>query len=166
MAEIYEKGQVVIPKYLRDEFKMCPGTRVAFKRADKGVLVVPAYNVQEEMEKLRKEGATMSDAQVRLSMREMEKKRLKEMLDVPRLYDKKAGAAFCAEGAADHPDEPKIQMLPIDNVVLMRLPEYLGALEPRNAMHAATMRIYSISTICTFDRAFDKAKGILRQPPK
>lgn len=85
MAEIYEKGQVVIPKYLRDEFRMYPGTQVAFKRTGKGVLVVPAYNVQEEMEKLREEGATMSDAEVRKSIKEVEKKRLKEMLDVPGL---------------------------------------------------------------------------------
>jgi AbrB family looped-hinge helix DNA binding protein len=85
MAEIYEKGQVVIPKYLRDEFKMYPGTQVAFKRADNGVLVIPAYNAQEEMEKLREEGATMSDAQVRNSIREMEAKRRKEMLHVPGL---------------------------------------------------------------------------------
>jgi predicted nucleic acid-binding protein len=60
-----------------------------------------------------------------------------------------------------------IQMLPIDNAVLMRLPDYLeNGLEARDAMHAATMQVYSISTICSFDRAFDKIKGIKRQVPK
>jgi len=59
-----------------------------------------------------------------------------------------------------------IEVLPIDNAVLMRLPEYLDLLEPRDAMHAATMRVYSISTICSFDRAFDKVKGIRKQVPR
>lgn len=85
MADVYEKGQVVIPKHMREAFKMYPGTQVAFKMSKEGVLVMPAYNVQEEMEALRAEGATMSDAEVRKSIKEMEKKRLKGLLDVSGL---------------------------------------------------------------------------------
>lgn len=85
MAEVYEKGQVVIPKHMREAFKMYPGTRVAFERTEKGVLVMPAFNVLEEMDKLREEGATLSDKETARFIAKMEKKRMKEMLDVPGL---------------------------------------------------------------------------------
>jgi len=85
VAEIYEKGQVVIPKYLRDEFKMFPGTMVAFRRSGEGVLVMPASNAFEEMEKLRKEGANQPGEKTARLMRRLRKAREKEMLDVPGL---------------------------------------------------------------------------------
>ena len=85
MAEIYEKGQVVIPKHLRDEFRFYPGTKVAFRREREGVLVMPACNVQEEMEKLRAQGATLSDEETRSTIAEMRKKWREGMANVPRL---------------------------------------------------------------------------------
>jgi AbrB family looped-hinge helix DNA binding protein len=36
------KGQVVIPKRLRDELGLAPGAEVAFERDDAGVRIVPA----------------------------------------------------------------------------------------------------------------------------
>jgi AbrB family looped-hinge helix DNA binding protein len=36
------KGQVVIPKALRDEFGLVPGAEVDFERDDDGVRIVPA----------------------------------------------------------------------------------------------------------------------------
>lgn len=61
----------------------------------------------------------------------------------------------------------RIQVLPVDERVLNQLPSYLEqGLEPRDAMHAATMQVYSISTICSYDTGFDNKKGIRRQEPK
>ena len=79
----------------------------------------------------------------------------------------KRGLPFAQKALQNILINQNIQMLPIDHHVLSRLPEYLGqGMAPRDAMHAATMRVYSISTICSFDRAFDKVKGIRRQEPK
>ena len=39
MAEIYEKGQVVIPKFIRDMFGFKPGTAVDFKVEGKRVYI-------------------------------------------------------------------------------------------------------------------------------
>ena len=52
MGEIYEKGQVVIPKYIRDMFKLTPGTHVNFKVEDSRIVIEPAYNTLEEFCKL------------------------------------------------------------------------------------------------------------------
>lgn len=60
-----------------------------------------------------------------------------------------------------------IAILPVDSRALFVLPEYLDAgLEPRDALHAATMQVHGISTICSFDRHFDGKKGIKRQVPR
>lgn len=61
---------------------------------------------------------------------------------------------------------PHIQVLAVDERVLNQLPNYLEqGMEPRDAMHAATMQVYGISTICSFDRGFDDIKSIKRQEP-
>lgn len=79
----------------------------------------------------------------------------------------KRGLPFAQKALQTMLMNPNLQVLPIDSQVLNHLPDYLGqGLEPRDAMHAATMRVYSISTICSFDKAFDKVKGIRRQEPK
>ena len=62
---------------------------------------------------------------------------------------------------------PHIQVLAVDARVLNQLPAYLELkMAPRDAMHAATMQVHSISTICSYDGGFDGKKGITRQVPK
>ncbi len=79
----------------------------------------------------------------------------------------KRGLGFAIRFMRSILENPGIKVLAVEERVLNRLPTYLEqGMEPRDAMHAATMRVYSISTICTFDRGFDNKKGIKRQGPK
>ena len=82
MAEIYEKGQVVIPKFIRDMFGFKPGTEVGFKVEGKRVYIEKKYDVSAEFERLRSE-ANMSDAEIEKAIREVEQKRHREIMNVP-----------------------------------------------------------------------------------
>ncbi|MCX6769427.1 MAG: hypothetical protein NT051_01975 [Candidatus Micrarchaeota archaeon] len=82
MAEIYEKGQVVIPKFIRDMFGFQPGTEVGFKVEGKRVYLEKKYDWKAEFEALCKEGKS-TDEDVEKAIREVEKKRTREILNVP-----------------------------------------------------------------------------------
>ena len=84
MAEIYEKGQVALPKHMREALKMYPGTKVIFQMEDRGILVKKADDWAAEFDELCA-GADMSDEQTEKFIAKMEKKRLKEMQNVPGL---------------------------------------------------------------------------------
>ena len=82
MAEIYEKGQVVIPKFIRDMFGFKPGTEVGFKVEGKRVYIEKEYDVAAEFEAICAEG-TSTFEETEKAIREVERKRTREILDVP-----------------------------------------------------------------------------------
>ena len=55
--KITTKGQITIPKNLRDEYGLLPDTDVASEASERGVLLRPARNRTEELER-RLEQAT------------------------------------------------------------------------------------------------------------
>ena len=60
-----------------------------------------------------------------------------------------------------------LTLLPIDSkVVAYVMPFIEGGLEPHDAFHAAVMKANGLSVICSYDKDFDKVKGIKRQAPK
>ena len=60
-----------------------------------------------------------------------------------------------------------LRILAIDERALRLVPEFFDqGLDPTDAFHAAVMKANGISTICSFDKHFDKVKGIKRQAPK
>jgi predicted nucleic acid-binding protein len=60
-----------------------------------------------------------------------------------------------------------LSFLDIDIKTLGNLMLFLKqGLYPRDAFHAATMKSNGISVICSFDKDFDRVKGIQRQTPK
>jgi predicted nucleic acid-binding protein len=60
-----------------------------------------------------------------------------------------------------------IYILPVDIRVLRGVMDFVKqGLLVTDAFHAATMAANGISTLCSFDRDFDKIKGISRQEPK
>jgi len=82
MAEIYEKGQVVIPKFIRDMFGFKPGTEVGFKIEGQRVYLEKKYDVAAEFEALCKEGS-MSDKEIEKAILDDERKKHKEKMHVP-----------------------------------------------------------------------------------
>lgn len=54
-VRISEKGQIVIPKLLRDEFGMQPGTKILVKEVSEGVLLKKAKDPLEIFRRLAKE---------------------------------------------------------------------------------------------------------------
>jgi len=60
-----------------------------------------------------------------------------------------------------------IHILAVDEKVAREVMRYTDiGLEPRDALHAATMKANLIDTICSYDKGFDKVKGLKRQEPK
>ncbi len=82
MAEIYQHGQVVIPKYIRDMFGLMPGARVRFSVKDNEIRICPEEDVMAEFERLTS-GAGASFEETERLIRKTEGKRKKEWLDVP-----------------------------------------------------------------------------------
>ncbi len=60
-----------------------------------------------------------------------------------------------------------LDILPVDRNALLYVSEFSNAgFEASDAYHAAVMKSNGLDTICTYDKAFDKAKGLKRQEPK
>lgn len=84
MAEIYERGQVVVPKYIRDLLGLSPGTKVSWRVEDnKRAVLEPASNLLEEFHEIRRMGPKYTDEEIEELMRKAEKKRMEEILNVP-----------------------------------------------------------------------------------
>ena len=80
MAEIYEKGIIVLPKSMRDAFKMIPGTKITFRQENDGIKVLIAGSTFDEMEKLRGEMANHSHDEIMGMIDESERKRADELM--------------------------------------------------------------------------------------
>jgi len=85
MSEVYEKGQVVIPKYLRDMFNIRPGSQVQFSVENNRIYIDPAEAAIAEVERLRKKYAKSDFDTIQREIKETERKRMKRLLDVPGL---------------------------------------------------------------------------------
>ncbi len=61
---------------------------------------------------------------------------------------------------------PNLSILAVDDRIARLSMEFMrGGLDASDSFHAATMKVNSISTICSFDKGFDKVNGIKRQEP-
>ena len=84
MAEIYTKGQVVIPKYIRDMFNLHPGSQVHFNVENNRIYIDTTQEVLDEMERLACSG-TNTFEQTQKEIRQVERKRLERIRHVPGL---------------------------------------------------------------------------------
>lgn len=82
MSVIYENGQVVIPKHLREKYNLHTGTHIRFVVEEDGLKLKTDDNVLAEFEKLCAEG-NMTDEEVLKSIRKTDAKRKEELSRVP-----------------------------------------------------------------------------------
>jgi predicted nucleic acid-binding protein len=60
-----------------------------------------------------------------------------------------------------------LSIMPIDDKVISNSISYMKeGLEASDAFHAAAMKVAGVSTICSYDKGFDRIKSIKRQEPK
>ena len=84
MVEVYERGQIVIPKYIRDMLNIMPGTRLN-ARVENNMIILEKSNFAEELEAIRAEIATpMSKEEVEAMIKKARDKMHREWLDVYR----------------------------------------------------------------------------------
>jgi AbrB family looped-hinge helix DNA binding protein len=79
MVEVYERGQIVIPKYIRDMLKINPGTNLSVS-VDAGKIILEKYDPIEELDKIRAECATYTTKELDFELARIEKKRKKELM--------------------------------------------------------------------------------------
>lgn len=82
MVEMFDRGQIVLPKYVRDRLKLKKGTQFSVDIEGQKIILEPQNSWLEEFHKLAAE-ADMSDEEVRHAILECREKRRKAMLDVP-----------------------------------------------------------------------------------
>ncbi len=62
---------------------------------------------------------------------------------------------------------PNLEILAVEKRTMASVSEYSNAgLDASDAFHAAVMKSNGIDTICSYDKGFDKVKGLKRQEPK
>ena len=79
MVEVYERGQIVIPKYIRDALKISPGTQLNVS-LDGRKIVLEQYDPVEELDKIRAKHAVYTTEEVDRLMAKLEKKKLAEVM--------------------------------------------------------------------------------------
>lgn len=79
MVEVYERGQIVIPKYIRDMLKITPGTNLNVN-VEGGKIVLEKYDPIEELDKIRAECAVYTSKELDRELARIEKKRKAELM--------------------------------------------------------------------------------------
>ena len=81
MVEVYERGQIVIPKYAREMLKINPGANLQMTIEGRK-LVFEQKDALEEMKAIGA-GAAMTDTELEKKTESLLKKRQKSWLNVP-----------------------------------------------------------------------------------
>jgi len=79
MVEVYSRGQIVIPKYIRDMLKISPGTNLNVN-VDGGKIILEKYDSVEELEKIRKKHAVYTTSEVDKIMARLGKQKVAEVM--------------------------------------------------------------------------------------
>ena len=83
MGEVYEKGQVLIPKYIRDMFNIKPGSQVSFRVENNKIILDPADDWIKEFRELRSQLKKRSFKDTEKAIKEAEESMHDEWLNVP-----------------------------------------------------------------------------------
>jgi len=79
MVEVYERGQIVIPKYIREMLKITPGTQLNVSVEGRKI-ILEQYDPIEELDKFRAQNAVYTTKELDRVMKELEKKRHDELM--------------------------------------------------------------------------------------
>jgi AbrB family looped-hinge helix DNA binding protein len=79
MVEVYERGQIVIPKYIRDMLKITPGTNLS-ATVENGKIILERFDPIEELDKFRAENAIYTTKELDRLMRKLDKKKHDELM--------------------------------------------------------------------------------------
>jgi AbrB family looped-hinge helix DNA binding protein len=79
MVEIYERGQIVIPKYIRDMLKLTPGTNLN-ATVEEGKIVLERYDPAEELENIRADNAVYATKELARLTKKIDRKRHEELM--------------------------------------------------------------------------------------
>ena len=82
MAEVYEKGQILIPKYIRDALKITPGSQVSVRLEDNRAVIETPAAFLEEFEQITSQNKSSGKETARL-IEKSRKKMEGEWLHVP-----------------------------------------------------------------------------------
>lgn len=82
MAVVYEKGLVLLPKFIRDALGLVKGSRVNFRLEDNKAVIEPENASLEQLRKLRAT-AFRTDEETERHMELVKKKMEEELLHVP-----------------------------------------------------------------------------------
>ncbi len=79
MVEVYSRGQIVIPKYIRDMLKISPGTNLNVN-VEGGKIILEKYDPVEELEKIRADNAVYGTAELARLLKKLDKKEHDELM--------------------------------------------------------------------------------------
>ena len=77
--EVYERGQIVIPKYIREMLKITPGTQLNVSLEGRKI-VLEQYDPIEELDKIRAEHAVYTTKELNKIMKKLDKKKHDELM--------------------------------------------------------------------------------------
>ena len=83
MVEVYERGQIVIPKYIREMLHIVPGTRLN-AQVEGNKIILEQFDFAKELDDFRAKYATMGHEDVMKAIQKSEDKMHKKWLDVYR----------------------------------------------------------------------------------
>jgi predicted nucleic acid-binding protein len=86
--------------------------------------------------------------------------------EVLHFFLEKKGKALAMRVLRNVLENKNMAILPVDERALSLVLEFVNAgLDSADALHAAVMKANSETTICSYDKGFDKAPGIRRKEP-
>lgn len=84
VREIYEKGQIVIPKNLREMLGLRAGTKVVFEVEGDRIIIKKVKNIKKEFEKIAAQGKSISKIDLDKEYEEQIEERMRRIgVDVP-----------------------------------------------------------------------------------
>src|SRR3989344_4479171 len=150
--KIGPKGQIVLPKDIREQFNLKTGTDVVFLVEDQQIII----ETPKEHREIIEEFCTLPE---NIKKRKVTSKQIKELIEVQ--YEERFKNSFKGKRFLFLPN---LKFLDVNFDIIKKAQELVEDynLNPRDAIHIATALIKGIHEIISDDPDLDKAKEIKR----